>query len=65
MQQIWLVTVPNGKDSSETTCETLKLNVPHCQIYRFQIPNLVVGTLDSLISLSDDLSKINGLVEVY
>jgi hypothetical protein len=64
MQQLWLVTVPNNNDSPEKTCETLRLNVPNCRFHRFQIPNLVVGTLDSLLVLSDDLVKVNGQVEV-
>lgn len=64
MQQLWLVTVPNNKDSPDRTFETLRLNVPNCKLYRFEIPNLVVGTLDSLITLSDDLTKINSQVEV-
>ncbi|RDX97434.1 V-type proton ATPase subunit C, partial [Mucuna pruriens] len=32
-------------------------------LYRFNIPNLRVGTLDSLLSLSDDLAKSNNFVE--
>ncbi|XP_034708155.1 V-type proton ATPase subunit C [Vitis riparia] len=32
-------------------------------LYRFNIPNLRVGTLDSLLSLSDDLQKSNSFVE--
>lgn len=32
-------------------------------LYRFNIPNLRVGTLDSLLSLSDDLLKSNSFVE--
>ena len=65
MQQLWLVTIPNNKDSSEATFEKLRSNVQSCKLYRFEIPNLVVGTLDSLITLSDDLTKINSQVEVY
>lgn len=65
MQQLWLVTVPNNKDSPEKTCETLRLNVSNCRFHRFSIPNLVVGTLDSLLVLSDELVKVNGQVEVW
>ncbi|EXB62850.1 V-type proton ATPase subunit C [Morus notabilis] len=32
-------------------------------LYRFNIPNIRVGTLDSLLSLSDDLLKSNSFVE--
>ncbi len=64
MNQLWLVTVPNNKDSPDTTLEALKLNVPHSRFHSFLVPPLVVGTLDSLMTLSDDLSKINAQVEV-
>lgn len=32
-------------------------------LYRFNTPDLRVGTLDSLLSLSDDLSKLNTFIE--
>ena len=31
--------------------------------YRFELPELRIGTLDSLMVLSDDLVKVNGLME--
>ena len=31
--------------------------------YRFELPDLRIGTLDSLMVLSDDLVKVNGLME--
>jgi V-type H+-transporting ATPase subunit C len=34
-----------------------------CPLYRFNIPNLRVGTLDSLLALTDDLLKSNSFVE--
>jgi hypothetical protein len=70
MQQLWLVTVPNSKGSkgsSDKTYEALRDNLENpglCRIHRFEMPSLVVGTLDSLMALSDDLSKINSQVEV-
>lgn len=33
------------------------------EVYKFEIPSLLVGTLDSLMSLSDDLVKIDASVE--
>lgn len=63
MQQLWLVTVPNKGDSPESVLETLRLNVSSARLHRFVVPNLVVGTLDSLMALSDDLAKINAQVE--
>ena len=67
MQQLWLVSVPNRGESAETTLSTLQNAVAknsNCKIHRFEIPSLVVGTLDSLMALSDDLTKINVQVEV-
>lgn len=67
MQQLWLVTVPNNKGSPDQTYNALRDRVEStgaCRIHRFEMPSLVVGTLDSLMALSDDLSKINSQVEV-
>ena len=36
----------------------------HCRLHKFETPALTVGTLDSLMSLSDDLIKLNTQVEV-
>lgn len=63
-QGLWLVTLPNRGDSPDVTYSTLQNGVANCRIHRFEIPNLVVGTLDSLMALSDDLVKINTSVEV-
>lgn len=67
MQQLWLVTVPNGKGSSDKTYVALRDNIEALgcgRIHRFEMPSLVVGTLDSLMALSDDMIKINSQVEV-
>lgn len=64
MQSLWLVTIPNGTASPDATFEILKSHVPHSGFHKFVVPNLVVGTLDSLMALSDDLVKINSQVEV-
>lgn len=63
MQQLWLVTVPNRGESPEGTYTSLQRLIPASKIHRFEIPGLVVGTLDSLMALSDDLTKINTQVE--
>jgi V-type H+-transporting ATPase subunit C len=62
--QLWLVTVPNRGESPDATYSALTRQVPSCKLHRFEIPSLVVGTLDSLMALSDDLTKINTQVEV-
>lgn len=67
MAQMWLVTVPNSKASPETTFSVVQSAVTAngmSRLFRFEVPNLVVGTLDSLMALSDDLSKIGSQVEV-
>lgn len=67
MAQVWLATVPNNKDLPEKTFAAVQNVVTassYCKISRVEIPNLVVGTLDSLMSLADDLTKIGMTVEV-
>ena len=67
MASVWLVTVPNKKESPNTVFSNLASSLEakgQCQLYRFEIPELVVGTLDSLMALSDDLNKIGAQVEV-
>lgn len=64
---MWLVTVPNNKESPKTTYSAIRNLIETnsiCETNRFEIPGLVVGTLDSLMALSDDLSKIGLQVEV-
>eukprot|EP01038_Epipyxis_sp_PR26KG_P009428 gene9428-12704_t len=67
MQQLWLITVPNNKESSERTFTALSSSLSShsnsIKLYKFDIPPLSVGTLDSLLALSDDLNKINTQVE--
>lgn len=66
MSQVWIVTVPNNKENSKTVFSSIsnQLNRGATQVSRFKVPELVVGTLDSLIALSDDLSKISTQIEV-
>lgn len=62
----WLCALPllDSKDRTwnllqqKTTYDTdMSIN------YRFELPELRIGTLDSLMVLSDDLVKVNGLME--
>lgn len=63
-QQMWLVTVPNRGENPSTLYGNLQKQVgSNCKMHRFEIPSLVVGTLDSLMALSDELNKINTQVE--
>lgn len=62
---VWLVTVPNNKENAKTTFTVVSNELKSsCELYRFKVPGLTVGTLDTLIALSDDLSKISQQVEV-
>jgi len=57
----WLIAVPNGPNLYETlnraTSKQVNMN------YKFTVPDLKVGTLDSLMALSDDLARIDLYVE--
>lgn len=64
MSQIWLLTVPNNKENSQSTFQAIQKSVnAGTQIAKLEIPNLVVGTLDTLMSLSDELNKFGMQVE--
>ncbi|CAL5192991.1 unnamed protein product [Lathyrus oleraceus] len=64
----WVVSLPvQNNSSSSTIWNQLQQNISKhsfdTPLYRFNIPNLRVGTLDSLLSLSDDLNKSNAFME--
>ncbi|KAG6601990.1 V-type proton ATPase subunit C [Cucurbita argyrosperma subsp. argyrosperma] len=62
----WMVSLPvQGSASSlwNRLQEQISKHSFDTPLYRFNIPNLRVGTLDSLLSLSDDLLKSNSFVE--
>lgn len=62
----WLISLPLS-GSKDATWKTLSDKVTRAsfdtQLYKLHIPDLRVGTLDSLLALSDDLVKANGFVE--
>lgn len=60
---MWLVTVPNRGENPNNLFAAMQKQLSNCKLHRFEIPSLVVGTLDSLMALSDDLNKINTQVE--
>ena len=67
MAQVWLVTVPNNKDHPDKTFASIQSAVTasgYAKMSRVEVPNLVVGTLDTLMSLADELTKIGSIVEV-
>ncbi|KAI7986813.1 V-type proton ATPase subunit C [Camellia lanceoleosa] len=62
----WVVSLPvqNSASSLWTRLQqSISKRAFDTPIYRFNIPNLRVGTLDSLLALSDDLLKSNSFIE--
>jgi len=64
----WIVAVPNDGVSPQETFNSLQRNTAsdrnqYGEIYRLDIPPLMVGTLDALISLSDDLVRTDLVIE--
>jgi len=60
----WLATFPNeGRHPDQTYSRvqeaTASTKNDYCSLYQFEMPALLVGTLDSLISLSDDLIRVD------
>ncbi|XP_026211787.1 V-type proton ATPase subunit C 1-B isoform X1 [Anabas testudineus] len=65
MTDLWLISVPLDKTSS-TSVEKLKRTIAKTKLAtccKFSIPELKVGILDSLLSVSDDLSRLDTLTE--
>ena len=64
----WLSALPLSGDTPENVWIALQKSTQrhdYSQNFEFRLPNtLKVGTLDSLLSLSDDLVKVNTAVEV-
>ncbi|CAM9625700.1 unnamed protein product [Scytosiphon promiscuus] len=60
-----LVSLPNEKQPSEQVFRKLKASPvsSYAEIFKVDVPALQVGTLDSLMQLSDDLVRIDMLVE--
>ncbi|KAK4750531.1 hypothetical protein SAY87_004013 [Trapa incisa] len=64
----WVASLPvQGSTPSSSLWNRLQEQISRhsfdTPLYRFNIPNLRVGTLDSLLSLSDDLLKSNNFME--
>ncbi|OVA09650.1 ATPase [Macleaya cordata] len=62
----WVVSLPVQSSASSLWSrlqESISKQSFDTPLYRFNVPDLRVGTLDSLLSLSDDLTKSNNFVE--
>jgi hypothetical protein len=65
LDEFWLVSVPGDK-TPQQAWETLFRSVNGiANPFKFNVPNLKVGTLDQLFGLSDDLSKLDSFVERF
>ncbi|KAM3850586.1 V-type proton ATPase subunit C 1-B-like [Diretmus argenteus] len=65
MADLWLISVPLDK-TSLTSLEKLKRTIIKTNLAsccKFSIPELKVGTLDSLLGVSDDLSRLDPLAD--
>lgn len=62
-QQIWLISVPNAGGADGTLASLNRELSSVASLYRVDIPSLVVGTLDSLMAISDELVKTNSQIE--
>jgi V-type H+-transporting ATPase subunit C len=60
----WLISAPKTPQDTFATVNRRTAKEHNLSTnYKFEIPDLKVGTLDSLMALSDDLSKIDTFVE--
>ena len=64
----WFVSFPSGPTENEKSSRWNELigktqSLVSSPLSRLQIPKLKVGTLDSLLALSDDMMKFNSLIE--
>lgn len=65
MSDYWLISAP-GEKTIQQTWETLNNVTSKLDLsknFKFPIPDLKVGTLDTLVGLSDDLAKLDAYVE--
>eukprot|EP00456_Euglypha_rotunda_P020733 TRINITY_DN1800_c0_g1_i6.p1 TRINITY_DN1800_c0_g1~~TRINITY_DN1800_c0_g1_i6.p1 ORF type:complete len:281 (+),score=61.48 TRINITY_DN1800_c0_g1_i6:138-980(+) len=63
MSYYWLVSVPTQKSDEATKKRLRDAMSGYGDVHDFKIPSLKVGTLDSLMSLSDKLQKMDTMVE--
>ncbi|OQR67289.1 V-type proton ATPase subunit C 1-A-like [Tropilaelaps mercedesae] len=65
MTEFWLISAP-GEQTCQETWEKLNEVTSREQLatnYKFNLPDLKVGTLDQLVSLSDELQRVDQFTE--
>uniref|UniRef100_F1L3T5 V-type proton ATPase subunit C n=1 Tax=Ascaris suum TaxID=6253 RepID=F1L3T5_ASCSU len=60
---LWLISAPGEKTAQETWDKLNRTTTNLSNNYKFNIPDLKVGTLDQLVGLSDDLAKLDTTAE--
>lgn len=64
--EFWLVSAP-GRDTPQHTFDALQSvltrNKSYGSVFKFNIPDLKVGTLDTLVGLAEELGKLDTFVE--
>ncbi|XP_049596111.1 V-type proton ATPase subunit C 1-B isoform X2 [Syngnathus scovelli] len=65
MRDLWLISVPLDKTSVKSVEKLQHIigKTNHASCYKFTIPDLKVGILDSLLSVSDELYTLDALTE--
>jgi len=63
-KNFWLISAPKTREDTFNTLNKKTADEHDFSVnYKFQVPDLKVGTLDSLMALSDELNKIDMIVE--
>jgi V-type H+-transporting ATPase subunit C len=64
---VWLISIPNDRGSSkqwdELTGQTVGRGLGEVTQFRLPTKNMKVGTLDSLMALSDDIAKVDTFLD--
>lgn len=64
MSEYWLMSVPGDNKEGQPSWDELKRKIGTlANIWKFHIPELKVGTLDTLVGLSDELQKLDLFVD--
>jgi len=63
-----IAAISNAGQAPESSYRTLQNaaacpSAPYGEMFKLEVPSLMVGTLDSLMTLSDDLGKTDSLIE--
>ena len=63
LPDLWIISVPGDTTPQEAFDKLGKATSNLATNHKFSIPDLKVGTLDQLVGLSDDLSKLDAAAE--